>query len=129
MEEKKPRAPKKQTKKRTKYRADKKNPYKVHKKYRDYNEPLYVAWRHNISDRDDHQCQMPVAGGKCGKTGKEIHHILPWSKFKSLRFVIHNGITLCHDCHLKLKNKEMIYAPLLIQAVAKQLKLKKKLKE
>lgn len=120
-----PKKPKKQKKVRTKYRADKKNPFKVQKKYRDYNSPEYVFWRKTVADRDDHKCQMPIGSLCCGKKGHEIHHILPWSRFKTLRFEPHNGITLCHDCHLKLKNKEMIFAPLLIQAVAKQIKLKK----
>jgi hypothetical protein len=58
----------------------------------------YVNWRNSVFKRDHWTCQQ------CRNVGGNIvaHHILPFAKYKTLRFEITNGITLCEACHLRL---------------------------
>ena len=65
----------------------------------------YKVWRERVYRRDNWTCQ------DCGarsENGKRIilhpHHIKPFATFKSLRFVLSNGVTLCRDCHQKRHN-------------------------
>ena len=55
----------------------------------------YKLWRLSVFQRDGWTCQ------KCKDRGKKInaHHIEPFSKNKSLRFNLNNGITFCEKCH------------------------------
>lgn len=80
-------------------------------KARDFEEPIYVAWRKSVRTRDNNTCQMPG----CKKAGKgiQIHHILPWAIYPNLRFMTFNGICLCTACHKSIRKREMDYAPLL----------------
>lgn len=60
--------------------------------------PQYIVWRKSVFERDNYTCQH------CGTKKSGIfnaHHIIPFSKDKSLRFEISNGITLCKECHKK----------------------------
>jgi hypothetical protein len=54
-------------------------------------------WRTQVLERDNYTCQ------KCGQVGGvlNIHHIIPFSADKTLRFEVSNGITLCFNCHKK----------------------------
>ena len=63
-----------------------------------------IEWRTLVFKRDEYKCLMPG----CNQSEKylEAHHIRPFSQYKKLRFDIKNGITLCKDCHKKVKNKE-----------------------
>ena len=79
----------------------------------------YRQWRSDVFTRDDFTCQ------KCLKRGinLEAHHIkqllviLRENKIKTLEqalnceelWNINNGITLCRDCHKKLKQKGGIF--------------------
>lgn len=76
---------------------------------RNFKEPAYVKWRKAVYSRDKFKCQFPQCN--C-KRKLNAHHILPWSKYPSLRYVITNGITLCKIHHALVRNKEMIYASL-----------------
>jgi len=58
----------------------------------------YRRWREEVFTRDDYTCQT------CDKRGGKIHahHLREFGKFKKLRFILKNGITLCVACHLKI---------------------------
>jgi hypothetical protein len=64
----------------------------------------WAKWRTNVYKRDKYTCQ------ECGsKNNIEPHHIKPQYYFDNFRFDVNNGITLCHECHMKIeqKRKEM----------------------
>lgn len=55
----------------------------------------YRQWRIQVMERDDYTCQI------CRQVGGnlEVHHIKSFAKFKELRYILDNGITLCKKCH------------------------------
>jgi len=58
--------------------------------------PKYKRWRLAVFTRDNFVCQ------KCGsKRGRNLraHHKKRFSTHPRIRFVVSNGITLCHPCH------------------------------
>ena len=68
-------------------------------KKRDRNTTAYKEWRLSVMTRDNFKC------ANCGSKKRLVaHHIVHWSDTEAddpLRFDVANGITLCHDCHLK----------------------------
>jgi 5-methylcytosine-specific restriction endonuclease McrA len=58
----------------------------------------YKNWRIKIFERDNFTC---VYCGSRESGTLNAHHIIPFSKDKSLRFELSNGITLCKKCHKK----------------------------
>jgi hypothetical protein len=72
---------------------------KVDKDYRATLE--YKTWRTSVFKRDLYTCQA------CNQVGGrlEAHHIKPFNKYKKLRFVVENGLTLCRPCHLNVHRK------------------------
>ena len=59
----------------------------------------YRVWRLEVFKRDNFTCT------KCGsKSNLEAHHLKEQSKYPELRFVLSNGLTLCHDCHKETDN-------------------------
>lgn len=63
----------------------------------DRNSKEYTDWRTSVFKRDDYTCQ------DCNQHGGNLnaHHIKLFSKFKSLRYKVSNGTTLCETCHRK----------------------------
>ena len=59
-----------------------------------------------IKQEDDFTCQI------CGKRGYKLqaHHIFKFSVYRFRRLKIWNGITLCKECHRKIKGKENEFA-------------------
>jgi 5-methylcytosine-specific restriction endonuclease McrA len=59
----------------------------------------YRKWRNAVFTRDLFTCQ------RCHKQfpAKELeaHHIKPFSVAPELQFDVKNGLSLCHDCHVK----------------------------
>lgn len=55
----------------------------------------YKEWRMAVFMRDNFTCQF------CGARGVYLnaHHIRSWVKYKKLRYVVENGVTLCEECH------------------------------
>jgi 5-methylcytosine-specific restriction endonuclease McrA len=79
---------------------------------RDWNEPAYAKWRKDIRKRDRHKCQWPGCGSK---RRLEVHHIKKWSDNPALRYSINNGITLCKNCHQRIKGSEENYELFLLK--------------
>jgi 5-methylcytosine-specific restriction endonuclease McrA len=80
---------------------------------RNYQDPAYSAWRKEIFNRDK-CCMMP---GCASKKKLQAHHIRRWSDASSLRYDIKNGITLCSNCHLSIRNKESHYEALFLEII------------
>jgi predicted restriction endonuclease len=74
--------------------------------FRHFKDPLYKSWRKGVYERDKYQCQWPG----CNVSKKlNAHHIKKWADYPALRFILDNGITLCHLHHRMIKNLEEIY--------------------
>ena len=70
---------------------------------RNWDDPAYANWRKAIRKRDKRKCQWP---GCASRSKLETHHIKKWSQHPALRYSINNGITLCRNCHRKIKGNE-----------------------
>lgn len=57
----------------------------------------YKIWREAVYRRDNYTCQHCLTRG--GKLNAD--HIFPFSTFPTLRLKLHNGQTLCVECHKK----------------------------
>lgn len=79
----------------------------------------YNLIRKKVLARDNHRCQMP---GCKRKRKLEVHHIIKYSTHHHLRCEERNLIVLCRGCHNKLRNKEILFAPMLIDIVGKKYK-------
>ena len=67
----------------------------------DRNSAEYRRWRQEVKERDEYICRQ------CGAdTNLEVHHIKPYDKYRVLATDTDNGITLCRNCHARLKGKE-----------------------
>lgn len=75
---------------------------------RNLHDPLQKQWRKQVKDRDGWSCR--IADNNCG--GRlEAHHILRWADFLELRYVVNNGITLCHAHHPRARAEEKRLIP------------------
>lgn len=55
------------------------------------------AWRMQVYERDGYTCQC------CGDSNGgnlNAHHIVPYSRDKSIAWELHNGLTMCKSCHM-----------------------------
>lgn len=59
----------------------------------------------SVFERDDYTCQEcgDLAGGNLN-----AHHILPYKDYRGVEYSLNidNGITLCEDCHKKIRGRE-----------------------
>lgn len=56
----------------------------------------YTEWRNLVFKRDGFKCR--ILNSDCdGRI--EAHHILSWKDHPELRYVVNNGITVCHKHH------------------------------
>lgn len=75
----------------------------------------HTNWRNEILKRDSYTCRFcgkkPSICKMCGKKESlEVHHILPSRYFPKYKYILKNGITLCHKCHHKIpKNIEKVF--------------------
>ncbi len=83
---------------------------------RDYDSDAYRKWRKGVFARDRFKCQMPGCPGRNRRLN--AHHIRRWASYPELRFIISNGITLCHGCHEKVTGNEEQFEPVFLKAVA-----------
>jgi 5-methylcytosine-specific restriction endonuclease McrA len=84
---------------------------------RNYDDPVYKAWRIKVYKRDNFTCQMPG----CKKKGSvQAHHIEKWSSASTLRFDVDNGISLCRNCHRKVTGHETYYKELFREIIRKK---------
>ncbi|MDE0635366.1 MAG: tetratricopeptide repeat protein [Candidatus Poribacteria bacterium] len=61
------------------------------------------SWKNEVKRRDKYTCR------RCGfDKNLEVHHILPQKEFPNYVDNLHNGITLCGNCHSLLKGKETV---------------------
>lgn len=62
--------------------------------------PEQKAWRKKVLERDNNTCQ------ECGlKSDKlDCHHIYSYKEYPELRWVVSNGLALCHECHMKTED-------------------------
>jgi hypothetical protein len=82
----------------------------------------YNDWRNVVFKRDNFNCM------ECKTRGRklEAHHIKSFADFPELRFDINNGITLCHNCHIKTKGKEQLVKEKYVNIIEK---INKKMEE
>ena len=89
----------------------------IRKNTRNWDDPAYVEWKRKVKTRDGKRCQWTDC--KC-KNGLQVHHILRWSDYPFLRFVVDNGITLCRKHHKFIQNKEDDYIAYFVAILAAQ---------
>ncbi len=65
------------------------------------NTPEYREWKEKVKKRDGDLCRSCQ-----NKSYLDVHHIFRVESHPHLSDHIDNGITLCKNCHAKLKNKE-----------------------
>lgn len=65
-------------------------------------------WRNKrlfILSRDRYKCQECNRYGK-SKEADTVHHIYEAGKYEELRYTNWNLVSLCHNCHNKMHNRE-----------------------
>lgn len=64
--------------------------------------PELRRWRRAVLKRDRHRCR------RCrSRENLHAHHVLGWADYPELRFVLANGLTLCHDCHSQVHGRQI----------------------
>jgi hypothetical protein len=65
----------------------------------------HSVWSQGVKNRDGWKCQ--ISNSDC--SGRlEAHHILSWRDFPELRFIINNGIALCHAHHPRVRSESLL---------------------
>lgn len=80
------------------------------------NTEKYRKWRDAVLERDERKCQFPGCA-RPEVTKLEIHHIQTFAKNPHLKTAVFNGITLCQDCHQKIKSREQQFAMVFFKIV------------
>lgn len=85
---------------------------------RDHNstkEFVYTEWRDSIFKRDKYKCRL--CNEEC--SGQlEAHHIFRWKDYPELRYLVTNGITLCHFHHPRRMEEEKRLIPIFQELVS-----------
>lgn len=68
----------------------------------------YVEWHKAVLGRDRFHCRICHARSKL-----EAHHIQRFATHPDRRWVVDNGLTLCHDCHIGFRHHEEEYEEML----------------
>jgi hypothetical protein len=70
--------------------------------------PNALQWRKKVLIRDKHHCRI------CHDNQRlEVHHIKPFGRYMADRWIVANGLTLCHKCHAGFRHREMEYSEIL----------------
>jgi hypothetical protein len=77
---------------------------------RSFHDPEYKQWRKKVLERDNNTCRL-LSSDCEGRL--ESHHIFSWKEFPELRYIINNGIALCHRHHPKGESDEKRMIPIL----------------
>lgn len=84
-------------------------------KRQERNDMAYKEWRKQVWIRDNYKCRM--VNNECN--GKIIaHHILSWTNYPELRYIINNGITLCLAHHPRKRAEEKRLIPIFMELVS-----------
>lgn len=71
--------------------------------------PIYKAWVKDVRDRDNWKCRL--LNKEC--SGRlEVHHIFGFTEYPELKYIINNGITLCHFHHPRKREEEKRMIPI-----------------
>src|SRR6185295_4374463 len=73
------------------------------------NDSAYVFWCREVKNRDSWKCRLLNLSCK-GRL--EAHHIFNWRDYPKLRYVVNNGITLCHFHHPRKWEEEKRMIPI-----------------
>lgn len=66
--------------------------------------PEAYRWRKSVLERDHGFCRLCLS-----QKNLEVHHIVRFGADPKRRWDVDNGITLCHQCHVALRNSENEY--------------------
>lgn len=69
----------------------------------------------SVRKRDKWKCRL--LNNDC-KGRLESHHILNWIDYPTLRYLLTNGITLCHSHHPRGREKEKRLEPYFMELVS-----------
>lgn len=72
--------------------------------------PEFDRVRKEVMKRDKGKCRFPG----CTKKGREMHHIIPYSKNSQFRLEVKNLIMLCKSHHKEVTGKEIHYMNLFL---------------
>lgn len=90
---------------------------------RSFHDSEMKQWRINVYKRDEYTCK--INDKEClGRI--EAHHILTWKDHPELRYVVANGITLCHFHHPRKRQDEINLAPLYRKLIDNYIQVKDK---
>ena len=67
---------------------------------------------------DQQQGICPHCGKHFEPNWMEMHHVLPWARFKELHFSRENMLLLCHDCHKEIHMNPWLNIRLMKQKAA-----------
>jgi hypothetical protein len=76
---------------------------------RDRRSSAYGNWRKEVWKRDDWKCKI---NNKDCSGRLEAHHIFGYTDYPELRYLINNGITLCHFHHPRKWEEEKRMIPI-----------------
>lgn len=82
---------------------------KLKKSENKMNDYAYRCWMIEVKNRDLWKCRL--SNSDC-KGRLESHHIFNWVDYPELRYVINNGITLCHFHHPRKWEEEKRMIPI-----------------
>ena len=82
--------------------------------YKRHEDEEYKIFRTNVFKRDKYKCRFPG----CKSKGRNVHHIVPYSKNRFLRTDPNNGISLCINHHKLVKGKEIQYARIFMEIIS-----------